>query len=204
MSLSGQLKGCVARLAGHYCPSQNCGCSSVGRAPPCQGGRREFEPRHPLQPSLGAEIEGWSERAVALAKAGRPNAPSYGWQASPVMYYVYLLQSRSRPTQRYIGSTCDLRQRLKQHNEGRSPHAAKFRPWTLRAYVAFADEKTAVTFERYLKSGSGTLVRQSTLSLGSIDVSLAKTCRTPLAQSPRRLSPSKGFRPTRDRTPTRA
>src|SRR5207302_8003482 len=24
------------------------GCSSVGRAPPCQGGRREFEPRHPL------------------------------------------------------------------------------------------------------------------------------------------------------------
>src|SRR5439155_10955200 len=44
----GQLKGCVAHLAGHYCPSQNCGCSSVGRAPPCQGGRREFEPRHPL------------------------------------------------------------------------------------------------------------------------------------------------------------
>src|SRR5205814_8657826 len=51
----GQLNGCVAHLAGHYCPSQNCGCSSVGRAPPCQGGRREFEPRHPLQPSLGAQ-----------------------------------------------------------------------------------------------------------------------------------------------------
>ncbi|HEX9281323.1 MAG TPA: GIY-YIG nuclease family protein [Candidatus Udaeobacter sp.] len=71
------------------------------------------------------------------------------------MYYVYLLKSRSRPTQPYIGSTCDLRQRLKQHNEGRSPHTAKFRPWTLLAYVAFADEKTAVVFERYLKSGSG-------------------------------------------------
>src|SRR6266480_5044707 len=55
LSIWRQLKGCVARLAGHYCPSQNCGCSSVGRAPPCQGGRREFEPRHPLQPSLGAE-----------------------------------------------------------------------------------------------------------------------------------------------------
>src|SRR5437667_10876285 len=26
-----------------------------GRAPPCQGGRREFEPRHPLQPALEAE-----------------------------------------------------------------------------------------------------------------------------------------------------
>ncbi len=27
----------------------NCGCSSSGRAPPCQGGGSEFEPRHPLQ-----------------------------------------------------------------------------------------------------------------------------------------------------------
>src|SRR5882672_5346772 len=51
-SIRRQLKGCVARWAGHYCPSQKCGCSSVGRAPPCQGGRREFEPRHPLQSSL--------------------------------------------------------------------------------------------------------------------------------------------------------
>ena len=25
-----------------------CGCSSSGRAPPCQGGGSEFEPRHPL------------------------------------------------------------------------------------------------------------------------------------------------------------
>jgi putative endonuclease len=71
------------------------------------------------------------------------------------MYNVYLLKSRSRPTQPYIGSTCALRQQLKQHNEGRSPHPAKFRPWTLLAYLAFADEKTAVAFERYLKSGSG-------------------------------------------------
>ena len=31
--------------------SQNriCGCSSSGRAPPCQGGGSEFEPRQPLQ-----------------------------------------------------------------------------------------------------------------------------------------------------------
>ena len=31
-----------------------CGCSSVVEHLLCQGGRREFEPRHPLQPSLGA------------------------------------------------------------------------------------------------------------------------------------------------------
>ena len=149
----------MARLTGHYCPSQNCGCSSVGRAPPCQGGRREFEPRHPLQPSLGAEcksrVGGPNAFGVALAKAGAQTLPSYGWQVSFVMYPVYLLKSRSHLRQPYIGSTCALRQRLKQHNEGRSPHPAKFRPWTLLAYLAFADEKTAVAFERYLKSGSG-------------------------------------------------
>jgi hypothetical protein len=57
LRLPEQLKGCVAQLAGHYCPSQNCGCSSVGRAPPCQGGRREFEPRHPLQPRKLSGLE---------------------------------------------------------------------------------------------------------------------------------------------------
>ena len=31
-----------------------CGCSSSGRAPPCQGGGSGFEPRHPLQFILGA------------------------------------------------------------------------------------------------------------------------------------------------------
>src|SRR5437764_5951566 len=64
LRLLGQLKGCVARLAGHYCPSQYCGCSSVGRAPPCQGGRREFEPRHPLQPSVETQC-----KATAGARA---------------------------------------------------------------------------------------------------------------------------------------
>ena len=28
--------------------TNRCGCSSSGRAPPCQGGGSEFEPRHPL------------------------------------------------------------------------------------------------------------------------------------------------------------
>ena len=101
------------------------------------------------------QSEGWSECAVALAKADRPNSSSYGWQASLLMFYVYVVKSESHPRQPYVGSTCDLRQRLKQPNEGRSPHTAKFRPWTLLAYVAFADEETAVAFERCLKSGLG-------------------------------------------------
>src|SRR6476620_4154566 len=69
LRLAEQLKGCVPRLAGHYCPSQNCGCSSVGRAPPCQGGRREFEPRHPLSFCLctsGAE----QPKPIGLKRTG--------------------------------------------------------------------------------------------------------------------------------------
>src|SRR5436190_11837810 len=89
-----QLKGCVSRVARHYYSLLKCGCSSVGRAPPCQGGRREFEPRHPLQPSLGAlhKSGGWISCAVALAKEDRPKRPSYGWQAGLWMLYVYLLR----------------------------------------------------------------------------------------------------------------
>jgi len=71
------------------------------------------------------------------------------------MYYVYLLRSESHPKQLYVGSTRDLRQRLKDHNEGRCPYTAKFRHWILVAYFAFAQEKGAIAFEKYLKSGSG-------------------------------------------------
>ncbi len=71
------------------------------------------------------------------------------------MHYVYLLKSQSQPKQPYVGSTRDLRQWLKDDNEGHSPHTAKFRPWILVVYFAFAHEKTAIAFEKYLKSGSG-------------------------------------------------
>jgi predicted GIY-YIG superfamily endonuclease len=71
------------------------------------------------------------------------------------MKYVYLLESIPRPDERYIGLTDDLRARLSKHNEGGSPHTAKFKPWRLVTYVAFSDEAKAITFEKYLKSHSG-------------------------------------------------
>ena len=40
---------CKGNLAGE---SKKCECSSSGRAPPCQGGGSEFEPRHSLQFSV--------------------------------------------------------------------------------------------------------------------------------------------------------
>ena len=71
------------------------------------------------------------------------------------MRYVYLLESVSAIGRRYVGITSDLKQRLAEHNAGKSPHTSKYAPWTLVTYVAFSDEQKAAAFEAYLKSGSG-------------------------------------------------
>ncbi len=71
------------------------------------------------------------------------------------MRHAYVLQSQLDPERHYIGSTNDIARRLDEHNSGKSPHTAKFRPWWLRASFAFADSADAETLERYLKSGSG-------------------------------------------------
>ncbi len=71
------------------------------------------------------------------------------------MTYVYLLESARERNQHYVGITPDLKQRLADHNAGRSTHTSKHKPWNLVTYTAFADEHAAVAFERYLKSGSG-------------------------------------------------
>ena len=69
--------------------------------------------------------------------------------------YVYLIRSLSAPAQRYIGVTSKLEDRLYAHNTGASPHTSKYAPWELVTYVAFQDDRRAIEFERYLKSGSG-------------------------------------------------
>jgi putative endonuclease len=71
------------------------------------------------------------------------------------MYYAYILRSKNFPNQTYVGSTGDLRNRLAEHNAGKSTHASKFKPWELMIYVAFQEKRSAEKFERYLKSGSG-------------------------------------------------
>jgi predicted GIY-YIG superfamily endonuclease len=71
------------------------------------------------------------------------------------MKYVYLLESIPYPEETYVGLTDNLRARFAAHNAGQSPHTAKFKPWRLITYVAFADGAEAVAFERYPKSASG-------------------------------------------------
>ena len=71
------------------------------------------------------------------------------------MYYVHLIESLSVQGERYVGMTTDLKQRLREHNQGKSSHTKKFGPWKLITYIAFTDRAKAEAFERYLKSGSG-------------------------------------------------
>jgi len=71
------------------------------------------------------------------------------------MKYVYMLQSLEDSERYYVGSTDDLKERLKYHNAGRVVHTAKYKPWRVNTYIAFSDEKRAIDFERYLKTQSG-------------------------------------------------
>lgn len=71
------------------------------------------------------------------------------------MKYVYLLQSISHPTRRYVGITHDFARRLAEHNAGKSPHTAKYIPWEAVLVLRFHQDTRAERFEHYLKSGSG-------------------------------------------------
>ena len=69
------------------------------------------------------------------------------------MKYVYILESHDSE-HFYIGITDDLRARLAKHNAGEVP-IPRNTDLALKTYVAFSDERQAIAFGKYLKSGSG-------------------------------------------------
>ena len=71
------------------------------------------------------------------------------------MYYTYIIRSLKETDQVYIGATSDLKQRLRDHNNGHSAHTAKYAPWAIECYVAFPQKQIAYDFEIYLKSHAG-------------------------------------------------
>lgn len=68
---------------------------------------------------------------------------------------VYVLQSETDPARYYTGLTSNLAARLDAHNSGQCRHTASGMPWVIDVIVEFSDERRALAFERYLKSGSG-------------------------------------------------
>jgi predicted GIY-YIG superfamily endonuclease len=70
-------------------------------------------------------------------------------------WFVYILRNAETPPRYYTGHTSDVARRQAEHNAGSCIHTAKYRPWSIDVVIEFADERRAVAFERYLKSGSG-------------------------------------------------
>lgn len=69
--------------------------------------------------------------------------------------FVYVMVSAINPQRHYVGLTSNVTTRLAVHNSGGSQHTAQHRPWRLIVALEFANQASAVAFEKYLKSGSG-------------------------------------------------
>jgi len=65
-------------------------------------------------------------------------------------FYVYIIQSELDRSY-YIGSTQDLDERLRRHNQGRSTYTKAKRPWKLVYYEEFIDRSSAMKREREIK-----------------------------------------------------
>jgi predicted GIY-YIG superfamily endonuclease len=69
--------------------------------------------------------------------------------------FVYVLRNSDQNPGFYVGLTSDVNARLADHNAGRCAHTGSRRPWQVHVVIEFSDERRAIRFERYLKSGSG-------------------------------------------------
>jgi predicted GIY-YIG superfamily endonuclease len=74
--------------------------------------------------------------------------------------FVYILRNAETPPRYYTGHTSNVARRQREHNAGSCVHTAKYRPWSIDVVIEFPDERRAVAFERYLKSGSGVAFAQ--------------------------------------------
>ena len=70
-------------------------------------------------------------------------------------HFVYILKNAEIPPRYYTGLTGDPARRLAEHNAGCGNYSSRYGPWSLDVLIEFADERRAVAFEQYLKTGSG-------------------------------------------------
>ena len=69
------------------------------------------------------------------------------------MWYVYFLNLANGNT--YVGSTNDLKRRVRSHERGQVQSTKSFLPVQLMSYIAVMSEPKARELERCFKSGSG-------------------------------------------------
>ena len=80
------------------------------------------------------------------------------------MYYVYTLKS-SKDNRLYIGSTSNLRKRLKEHNDGKAKSTRYRRPLELIYYEAYKEKSIARKREKLLKKGKAHMELRKRLEL---------------------------------------
>jgi len=66
------------------------------------------------------------------------------------MYFVYILKSKKNK-QLYVGCTNNLRERLREHNNGLVKSTRPYVPWRLVYYEAYLSEEEAFHREHNLK-----------------------------------------------------
>ena len=69
------------------------------------------------------------------------------------MFYVYVLENNDKTL--YIGFSSNLKQRLKDHNTGKSRYTRNKGTWRLIYYEAYTEKLDAIGREKFLKGGSG-------------------------------------------------
>ncbi len=70
------------------------------------------------------------------------------------MFYVYILQS-VKNKELYIGYTSDLKNRIKEHNQGLNFSTKRYTPWEIIYYEACKEKTDARRREKYLKTTQG-------------------------------------------------
>ncbi|HCH59088.1 MAG TPA: endonuclease [Candidatus Zambryskibacteria bacterium] len=70
------------------------------------------------------------------------------------MAYTYILLSKMR-NKTYVGSTVDLKNRITEHNSGKSTFTKRYIPWQLVYSEEFDSIQEARKREKYFKTAAG-------------------------------------------------
>jgi len=71
------------------------------------------------------------------------------------MFYVYLLKSKVKEGQLYVGYSGNLRNRFAEHNALKSAATKPYAPWELVFYESYKAMADAMRREQYFKTTKG-------------------------------------------------
>ena len=69
-----------------------------------------------------------------------------------MIYYVYMLKSKSIKSITYVGYTNNLKKRVNLHNSGKGAKFTRGRKWLLIYKEKFNSKKEAISREYYIKN----------------------------------------------------